>query len=331
MRDIPLLVSFPHSHQVLSVLSNELSFSDRESRSSQALFDRGLPPLVNSKVLPYLFGVSPKLVAAMGKFPERYYRIFDIPKKSGGRRSIEAPRRFIKVFQRWILRHILASEKLSTFVNGFVKGKNIFDNARPHVHGKNLMVVDIENFFPSVKLAKIVDVFEHLGFPTDVAQQLAALCTINGHLSQGAPTSPTLSNLVFRPIDRELSQLAHTWKCNYTRYADDLAFSGSRVFKKSDINEVHTLLRRYGYSINRVKSRIIGAGGQQIVAGVVVNRVPQPVRIKRRTWRALFHRALKHPNEFRERKSYLLGVAALVKQYDEPLSREYRRIASRVP
>lgn len=148
MRGLPLLVSLPDSYVAIDTFSKELSWSAEDRKRAQRLFDRGLPPLATSQTLPFLFGISPKLVSAMGKFPDRYYRIFEIPKKSGGIRKIEAPRRFLKIVQRWILDHILSTRKLPSFVVGFVKGKSIFDNAKPHTEGKNLMVVDIENFFP---------------------------------------------------------------------------------------------------------------------------------------------------------------------------------------
>ena len=181
-----------------------------------------------------------------------------------------------------------------------------------------------------MKFSAILKLFESFGFPSEVSKQLGALCSLNGRLPQGAPTSPAISNLAFRPVDLELVKLARGWKCVYTRYADDLAFSGSRHFTKEDIRKVQRLIASHGFSLNRSKSRIIGSGGRQVVAGVVVNTCAQPPRVKRRVWRALFHRASKHPHEFCERQAYLQGVAALVNQYDGKLAAEYREIVQKV-
>jgi len=330
MTHLPLLVSLPPEPQSINHLADQLSWNEEAVSLATQLWEKGLPPLVDTACLPYLFGVSGKLISAMGRFPDRYYRTFVRPKKDGGVREISGPRRFLKVIQWWINEHILAHQSLNPYVMGFVRGKSIFDNGRPHAGAKNLMVVDVEDFFPSVTISQVVPLFHSMGFPEAVSRQLARLCCRREVLPQGAPTSPAVANLVFLPADEALAELAQRWRCQYTRYADDLAFSGSRRFTREDMLEVETVLRRHGFRVNRTKSRRVGAGARHTLTGLVVNVSPQPPRWKRRLWRAMFHRASNHPEEFGDRLTVLTGIAAFTKQFQRSLAAEYLAVVREV-
>ena len=328
MSGLPLLVSLLDEQLSIDVLADQLSWDGAQVKLAKKLFRRGLPPLVDTQTLPYLFGVRPKFVSAMGRFPERYYRSFSLPKHRGpGTRTVQSPRQALKVIQQWTYQHILLSLKLPPCVMGFVRGRSIVDNARHHTAGRNLMVVDVQDFFPSIRIEQVQKVFRDIGFPDSVSGQLASLCCIYGRLPQGAPTSPALANAVFSGADSDLRGLASSWKCQYTRYADDLAFSGGRHFSKVDVRQIGAILKRYGFAINPLKTRRQGPGGRQLVTGLVTNVNVQPPRWKRRTWRAMFHRASNHPREFADRWRHLLGIAAFVKQYDQILAKRYRKIA----
>lgn len=331
MARLPLLVSFPNEAASVDLLAAELQWGRSQLTLARKLFKRGLPPLVSTDCLPFLFGVSPRLIAAMGHRPRpTYYRTFKILKRSGGERQIEAPRRFLKVIQRWLHDHVLTKQRVAQEAKGFVRRRSIFDHGNSHRRGKNLLVVDIKDFFPSVKLEHVREIYEEIGFPPEVAMQLSRLCCLDGRLPQGAPTSPMLANLVFRPLDKRFTELAGRWNCRYSRYADDLAFSGERRFRPRDIKATARILGIHGFALNDAKSRIIGAGGRQVVAGLVVNEKSLPPRSKRRRWRAMFHRAEKHATEFVDRGAYLTGVASFVNQYDSDLGAVYRRIAETV-
>lgn len=330
MSSLSLLVSFPDEPGSLEILASQLGWDSQAVSVAQRLYAKRLPPLADTSALPYIFGVSPKLFSAMGRAPARYYRRFSRAKRGGGSRDIEAPRRFLKVIQRWINEHVLSSVELPPCVLGFVRGSNIFDNGKLHTDGKNLMVVDIRDFFPSVQRKEIDGLFNDLGFPPPVAKQLGSLCSYDERLPQGAPTSPAIANGVFRAADAKLAKLATSWDCEYSRYADDLAFSGPKNFTKADVKRVETVVKRYGFAINPSKTRRIGPGGCQIVTGLVVNITAQPPRWKRRLWRAMFDRASKHPREFFEREPRLRGIAAFVNQYDSTLASEYRAVADMV-
>ncbi len=330
MRPLPLLVSHREERQSIDSLAADLNWSREEYGLAKRLYASRIPPLVNRKCLPYLFGVSSRLIAAMGRNPGRYYRIYSVKKVTGGTRRIEAPRRFLKVIQTWINTHICRHATMPDWVIGFVQGRNIFDNGKAHAPNKNLMVVDIQDFFPSVSLEMVKRVFVSMRLPTDVSDQLGKLCCLQGRLPQGAPSSPALANIVFKSADNLLQEQSAKWGCKYTRYADDLAFSGSRRFSQKDVERVKKIIGRFGFTINETKTRIVGQGGRQIITGLVVNRNALPPRTKRRLWRAIFHRASQHPREFTGRVSALFGVASFVNQFSPELAAEYFAIAGEV-
>jgi len=330
MRHLPSAISYQYSDDLLSTLARELVFSPKELSKAKELRFNGLPPLVRPEVLAYLFGVSNRFLYSMCRFPEKHYRVYKIKKTGGGTRQIEAPRRFLKLVQRWINHHILSTRLPPPSITGFVQGKNIFSNAEPHLPNRNLMVLDIEDFFPSVHRRQVNRIFTSFGYPRKVANLLTGLCTYGLRLPQGAPTSPSLANLAFVPVDLALIDLAKSWGCVYTRYADDIAFSGNIAFSNIEGGEVRHIIEESGFSVNERKCRIIGSGGRQILAGLVVNTAGLPLRSKRRRWRAMFHQASIEPNKYIEKSSFLKGIASFVNEYNTKLASEYFTIAKKV-
>jgi len=226
MYSLPLLVSFPRQQESVEIIKEELGLDQRESDLANELFEKGLPVLASPECLPYMFGISHRLIGLMEAKTHLFYRIYTVGKVGGGLREIQAPRRFLKIIQTWINEYICTKASPPECVTGFVRGRSIFDNARVHAGGGNLMVVDIEDFFPSITFEKVERVFASFGFPPGVARQLAALCCLHNRLPQGAPTSPAIANLVCKPLDEKLLELAKDWGAKYSRYADDLSFSG---------------------------------------------------------------------------------------------------------
>ena len=311
-------------------MREDLELEEPEFELACKLFRMGFPPLTRPQCLPYLFGVSHQFIGYMETHSPLFYRRYEVKKVGGGVREIEAPRRFLKIIQSWINEHIFSKYNLPDCVNGFVRGKSIFSNGRAHAGKGNLMVVDIKDFFPSVKFEQVEGIFNSIGYPRSVSYQLAALCCIEGRLPQGAPTSPAIANAVFKGADEELLTLAAQLEVNYTRYADDLAFSGLVRFDKTHLNLVEQILHKYSFSINDRKTRIIGRGGRQIVAGLVVNQKCLPPRSTRRNWRATFHRAENRPKEYSQRVTSLFGIAAFVNQFSPETANKYKEIASTI-
>lgn len=200
------------------------------------------------------------------------YRRFKIPKKSGGFRTIEAPVQELKIRQLWIKENILDKVYISEYAKGFKKETSIYHNAIQHVNKELVINVDIEDFFPSITYRKVYRIFSYLGYTNQVAHLLTKICT-NHHnvLPQGAPTSPTISNIVLIKMDKRLGELAKRAGCTYTRYADDITFSGDRTIKYL-LPLICKIIEDEGYSVNKKKTRLQYSCQRQEVTGLVVNK-----------------------------------------------------------
>ena len=301
-----------------------------EARLVQTLIEREVPPIINSQTLSLILGVSHKLLWAMASVPDRYYRRFQIPKRSGGTRDIATPRVFLKVVQRWILLNILYRRPLPPFVTGFVPGRGLLNNASFHVRRRYLAKVDVQDFFPSIGFHQVAGVYRDFGFPESVVVLLARLSLLGEVLPQGAPTSPYLANLVFLPCDGEIIALANHHQVAYSRYADDLTFSSDAPIGGDFIAQVVRLIEGHSFRINRQKLRSSGPGQRLMTTGMVVNVTAHPVRRLRRQLRARFHQAEVNPGNFAGQSHQLLGWAAYVNMYDRELGSRYLSIAERV-
>ncbi len=200
------------------------------------------------------------------------YRKFRLPKRSGGSRSIDAPVDKLKQRQLWIKERILDNIGVSRYACGFIKGKSIIDNATPHV-GKELVInFDITNFFPSIKYKDVFKIFYYVGYNKQVSHLLTKLCVNEFNvLPQGAPTSPPISNIVLLKLDKRLSGLADKYGCAYSRYADDITFSGEKGIK-TIIPVVKKIISEEGFKVNEKKLRLEYANMRQEVTGIVVNK-----------------------------------------------------------
>jgi hypothetical protein len=219
-------------------------------------------------------------------FLEHYhYRI--LSKEFGRVRLIEAPKPRLKAVQRRILEQILDPIRPHPAVHGFVRRRSIRTFAAPHVGQRVVLRMDLEDFFPSFSGPRVQSFFRFLGYPEEVADLLGGICTnaaprsLAGdlyrrpHLPQGAPTSPSLANLCFYRIDCRLSGLAESADACYTRYADDLAFSGGVDFQRcAERFSIHVaaILLEEGFRVHHRKTRIMPQSVRQQLAGVVANR-----------------------------------------------------------
>jgi len=225
---------------------------------------------------------------------EAHYHYRWVNKRVGGRRLIESPKRTLKQAQRRILREILDKVPPHDAAHGFSAGRSILTNARPHVKQAVLVKFDLSNFYPSVTFARVTAIFRSLGYSREAAIWLARLTTsalpsnmpflkeepsavlpyLKRHLPQGAPTSPALANLSAYSLDVRLSGLARSFGAIYTRYADDLTFSGPQRFGTSlrdFIPLVSQVVRQERFRLNCSKRKVLRSSGKLIVTGVVVN------------------------------------------------------------
>lgn len=236
-----------------------------------------------------------------------HYVRFKIPKKTGGDRIISAPMPRLKQAQYWILSNILEKIELHNAAHGFRPGRSIVSNAQPHVSADVIINFDLKDFFPSISYRRIKGLFRSIGYSEAAATIFGLLCTkptieevqLDGktyyvalserHLPQGAPTSPAITNILCRRLDRRLSGMAENLGFVYTRYADDLTFSASG----DNLRHICNILRRTesiveheGLEINEEKTRILRKSGQQEVTGVVVNNKPNVDRKTLKRFRA---------------------------------------------
>ena len=211
-------------------------------------------------------------------------------KASGDLRLIEAPKPRLKSFQRQILRSILASVPPHPDSFAFIAGRDCRQAAARHVGEEAVVSFDLKDFFNTIPSARVYGLFRCLGYPSGVAQSLTRLCTVKTpkrilaqmpssqrqvlripHLPQGAPTSPALANLLCFNLDRRLSGLARKLGAAYSRYADDLSFSGDRRMCRNLCKYVPQIVADEGFVLNEAKTRIMRSTGRQTVTGLVVN------------------------------------------------------------
>jgi RNA-directed DNA polymerase len=231
----------------------------------------------------------------------RNYRYRALTKLSGSIRLIEAPKPRLKEIQRQILTRILEKIPSHPAAHGFVKGRSIKTFVAPHVGQRVVLRMDLRDFFPSIPRARIQALFRTIGYSEPVADRLGGICTnaapqeawkhpgvdvdpqqlrearelyARHHLPQGAPTSPAIANLCAFRVDCRLSGLAKAVGAQYTRYADDLAFSGGDEFdRRVERFSIHVaaILHEEGFHVHHRKTRIMRQGVRQHLAGLVAN------------------------------------------------------------
>lgn len=246
-----------------------------------SLVSENLPIIFDRDHFSLLVGYRPDLIDAIYFSPHSFYRHYQISKKSGGYRYISEPLPTLKEIQRWILDNILYTRQPSKFAKGFVPQKSIRENSRFHRKQTKVLSLDIENFFMSIDAARVYNFYWRLGYQKSVAHLLTRLSTLAGSLPQGAPTSPALSNLISIRLDRRLAGFALKRKIRYTRYADDITFSGD--FDEGQIIKfVRKVLGDEGYKLNEKKTRLMKRHQKQEVTGIVVNEKLQAPRKTRK-------------------------------------------------
>lgn len=252
----------------------------------------------------------------------RHYFHTWIPKQAGPPRLIEAPKPLLKGVQRKILREILDQVPAHDCAHGFRRRRSCITAAQLHAGEDIVITMDLKDFFPSIAIRSVHGLFRSLGYPWAVARLLAGLCDTatpawvfdlvapdnrhdaqtrhlfqQRHLPQGAPTSPALANLCARRMDSRLAGLARRLEARYTRYGDDLAFSGDRDFARRATRftrAVTAICASEGLPVNHRKTRIMRQGDCQRLTGLVVNRHVNVSRagydrLKATLWNCLRH------------------------------------------
>ena len=274
-----------------------------------------------------------------------HYVTYGIKKRSGGLRIIHAPKRRLKAILRSLDRELVSRLPVSEHAHGFVKQRSVKTGAEVHVGKPVLLRLDLKDFFPSVTAARVRGFFIALGYGYPVAATLAVLVTeplrqpvvIDGAkffvpvgprtCVQGAPTSPGICNAILRRMDRRLAGLARQRGFSYTRYADDLTFSGPSEEAAHRLRRaVERVIREEGFELNAAKTQVMTRGGRQIVTGVTVNSVLGLSRRARRRIRAELHHASREGADA-QRRARLTGMLAWVHMLNPEQAAALRRRA----
>jgi len=232
----------------------------------------GCPVIYSVSHFAALVGHTVDFIYGVTNKPSKFYRTFAIQKKSGfGSREISAPLPNLMIVQRFILHKILNHIKVDDSAKAFKKKSSIKDAARLHRRQKILLKCDVKNFFGSIEEWRIISIFFAVGYTKELSIVLAKLCTLNGFLPQGAPTSGSLSNILLISFDRKMLKFCKRLGLRYTRYADDICISGERLNTTDVFAFVGKLLADYGLVLNPKKNRVLRQNNRMIVVGIVVN------------------------------------------------------------
>lgn len=250
---------------------------------------RRLLCIYNRQHLADTLGVSLSRLEKLAATASKKYSRFFATKKSGGQREILAPHPELKIIQRKILDALLDKVPLNTHAEGFRKERSIVTNAQWHPDKKIVIKIDIKDFFPSTTANRVFGMFAALGYPENIASILTDLTTYQGRLATGAPTSPAISNILCRRLDKRFARLGDVSDFSYSRYADDLTISSNHPKLHTMIPFFRQIINEEGYTVNENKLRIMRSGGRQQVTGIVVNQKLNLPRHEIRKLRAVIH------------------------------------------
>jgi RNA-directed DNA polymerase len=285
-----------------------------------------------------------------------HYRTYWLRKPTGGWRLVEEPLYLLKRAQRHILHDVLDCVVPHPAACAFHRDRSIVDYAAPHTGSEIVLHLDLKNFFPSIPASRIHAMLTALGYPAEVARLMTGICTSTApfrichqhqggqiysspHLPQGAPTSPALANLAAFRLDSRLSAAAGSAGATYTRYADDLAFSGDTTLARG-VNRflalVWQIIFEEGFEVNHRKTRVMRKSVRQRLCGLVVN---DHLNIDRRSYdrlKAILTNCTRHGLETQNRdnhtdfRAHLRGRVAYVEQINPNRGARLRALFDRI-
>lgn len=284
-------------------------------------------PLWSLKVLAKKMGIDLAFLEEIARSAEQNYSPF-LKKRTGKKpRTIDNPSDTLKAIQRKILSRLLEQEVVPLHLHGSLKGRSPISNAKSHLGQRYVIRIDIVDFFPSVSDKQIYDTWTGLGYGAPPARLLTALTTFRHRLPQGAPISSFLANLVLREADKVLVDAAASAGCNFTRYVDDLVFSGD--FPQGLVQCTADALQDAGFRVSRKKLVIMPSSSLQEVTGLGVNSTkgPSVPRYKRNKIRAGIHQLpmLTHGPDFNKAATSLASRIAHVDKLNPEPARTLKR------
>lgn len=216
-------------------------------------------------------GITVRALYTASNQTKKHYHKTKIPKPNGEERELTVPDEFLKTIQRRIADKLLCFEEISPYATAYRYGGSTLNNAKPHLGQPLILKLDIRHFFDRIIYPHIKEkVFPESRYSEANRILLALICTYRGSLPQGAPTSPVISNIIMRDFDNVIGEWCRKRSIRYTRYCDDMTFSGD-----FDPGEVISLVKlelgKAGFYLNSKKTTIVRNGQKKIVTGIVVN------------------------------------------------------------
>ena len=199
-----------------------------------------------------LFGFSTNFIYKLAQQNWKFYRTFTI-RKGKKKRTIHAPKVALKVIQKWLGYHLSEALSFDKNVYGFVPGRSAMDAANIHTNARWVYSVDIEDFFSTTTKEVVNESLKTVGYSFEAADLIASLCCYKNTLAQGAPSSPVISNLVLKELDLKLNTIANNNKIRFTRYADDIVFSGVDKFPTEIKDQISDLFKATCWKLSREK------------------------------------------------------------------------------
>lgn len=327
------------------------------------LIHKNLPVIFSLKHFAILLGMEFQELQSIINSRNHQYSYYLIKKKKEGYRRIIAPHSRIKLLQKWIHVNILNKVELNSFATGFIKEKSILDNAKIHENKNVILNLDLSNFFETINERRVFGIFKSLGYAPNLSVEFAKICTASisdyrfkqlseeeqeyfkdlhslkeSILIQGAPTSPGISNIICRRLDRRLSILANKFGVNYSRYADDITISGD-IDRLPKISIVKKIIEDEGFIINWNKVGKYKTGQKQMVTGLLIDKkVRIPKRFKKEIYRHLYfckkYGVLSHfqrisPNKG-YRKEWILGKILFVHSIEPDEAKKMMKLVEQI-
>jgi RNA-directed DNA polymerase len=282
--------------------------------------------------LAFMLGITVYELESLLKLSFLKYKKGTIPKKDGTPRTIEKPSKKLKAIQRTILKDVLLGVAIQKF-DLKPKGQSHIKSVKAHIGVPHLLVSDIKDFFPRVHFSRVRKVFHDAGFPLNTANALARLTTKDYELPQGAPTSPILASIAITKFDKRLNGFCQKNNLTYTRFADDIAISGSHESNiELAMKYIHTFAEQDGLKLKPSKTGIFGPGKDKLIMGILVgNDGLQLEKNKLSQFLAELEKVSKEGpvNHVKGYKGYqnmrwsLLGQIAYIKQVEGVKSKNY--------
>ncbi|OUC03852.1 hypothetical protein BK784_01365 [Bacillus thuringiensis serovar medellin] len=299
---------------------------------SKRLETNNLPVIFDKVHFSLLLGIEENYLAKLFMITEHFYKLARIPKRKPGiYREILVPFKNLKEIQRWILHNILYSIDVSSATTGFKPDSSILENAKPHVNKPCIIKLDIKDFFPSIKFDQVYRIFAYHGYTNEVSYLLTKLCTYEGYLPQGSPTSPYISNIICLKLDKRFKELCKTLNADFTRYADDITISGGSFIVKY-IDTFKSIIESEGFVVNEDKLKVRYSNERQIVTGIIVNTKLSIPRETKKSLRqqiyycgkyGVYNHMLRTNLDRANYKDYLYGLAYFIKMVEKDVGQKF--------